>query len=164
MSQVLQSLGRTFRPVLGKIRPLRKKSGPLNYLNFWRHLDLRKKLSVSLCVAKVSYFFDFPELQKIRGRKQSFKKFNPGSAHFRPFLYKIDQNSVADVYFLFGPFCVCGRTIRQLATRNIAKIVRVFGRSRRSIKSGLTGGVPYQIAFFKKKIPGTTSPLPSGNS
>ncbi len=78
---VLPTRGKPFRPVL----LLRKKSGPLLKLTFWKHLGRWKFCYVCLCACeKYNISLICTELEKIRGEKLIFKKFGP----FRPCLYR----------------------------------------------------------------------------
>ncbi len=93
----------------GRIRSLRKKSGPLLNLTFWRRLSwwmMKILLSVSTCLGKYNISVICTELERVRGEKLIFKKF--GS--FQPFLYlivpKFGRSFVRPLYFLFGLFWV----------------------------------------------------------
>ncbi len=100
----------------GKIRPLRKKSGPtkfdfLKHLGWWKfcYLCLRawEKYNISLICTK---------LERIRGEKLIFKNLGP----FSSFCTKLAKNSAAALSgrstFYSTLFESCGWTIGQLAT------------------------------------------------
>ena len=79
---VLPTLDKPFRQSSGKIRPLRKKSGPQLNLTFWRHLG-RWKFCYLCLYAWKKYNISLiccTELERISGKKQSFKKFGHFSA------------------------------------------------------------------------------------
>ncbi len=78
---VLPTLGKTFRPVRRKNLAAEKKSGPLLNLVFWRHFGWWKFCYLCLCVLeKSNIIFICPELERLRGEKQIFKKMGPFSA------------------------------------------------------------------------------------
>ena len=88
---VLPTLDKPFRQSSGKIRPLRKKSGPQLNLTFWRHLG-RWKFCYLCLYAWKKYNISLiccTELERISGKNKVLRS----SATFRPSLYKIGQSA-----------------------------------------------------------------------
>jgi hypothetical protein len=90
-----------------------KMRSPSNF-NFLNKFGPKKHY---FCLCEWGYFFDFPRIRENMRGENNFYKVR---ILFGPFLFKVVQNSAADLLgrstFYSALFDLCGRTIGQLAT------------------------------------------------